>query len=517
MNISTSMLIEKLEQYNPKLLAENSKNISIKSAKMLEIRQTIFEPDSIYIARIADFNKIMTNTISANFLLISTGSSDLNPQLDVNGNIILIVNNEDICKIFNKIQYIISLYVNWSTNLLESLFKDKGLSHILYIGQELLHNSLQLIDTSFSLLAYTNDLDVDDEEWNENIKYGYFKYKNVEQLKVGKYIERLFKSAVPIIIHPPFYKNRLLMSNIIIDCKIVGHLTINEGKRTFIASDIKLVTFLTDIISSELNKDKFYQNSNGIMHENLISGLLSNKITDPIVIEEKTRILGLDPKKNLHVLAFVSDKEDIANTPFHFIKNTLDLMIVGSKSTIYNDHIVMIVEQNKEELFSKEFLSNLESFLSKNMLRCGFNRPFDNLAHIRKYYAQCLTAIEFGVYLKRTRFLYPYEEYAIYYTFKMCMNTIDLKDLCHSAVLNLIEYDRKNSTKYTLSLYTYLQTALNITDSAKRLYIHHNTMRFRIKKIESILDVTLDNGSLLQKMDYSFKVLEFLGELESLM
>ncbi|MCM8711255.1 helix-turn-helix domain-containing protein [Clostridium sp. SYSU_GA19001] len=517
MNISISMIVEKLNDYNITSLKENINYTTIKSVRLLEADQTTFEPDFLYVGKYCDFKDIINKPSFANLLIVCEKPCETTDLSHIKGNIIFINSNDNILKIFNKVQDIITLYVNWFTNLLEALFKDKGLTYILNIGQELLHNSIQVIDTSFSLLAYTNDGEVDDPEWNEHIKCGYNSYKNIVQLKSGKYIEKVFKSEGPLILHPPFYKNRLLMSNIIIDGKIIGHLAINECKRPFLSSDFELALFLSDIISSELNKNKFYQNTKGRMHEHLIVGLLNNEITDPLVIEEKIRTIGWDPKKNLHLLTFVSDKEDTANTPFTYIKNTLDSMIVTGKSAIFNDHIVMIIEHNKGEILSKEIMHKIEVFSEKNMLRCGLSRPFNDLAYIRKYYAQCLTAIECGVYLKRKCFLFPYEEYAIYHTFKLCMNTIDLKDLCHSAVLNLIEYDKKNNTKYTQSLYTYLDCGLDISLSAKKLFIHHNTMRFRIEKIQNILNIELNEGNLIQKFYYSYKVLEFLGEIDSIL
>lgn len=517
MNISISMICEKLKCYELQILSENFSYNSIKGSKLLELGQERFDSDYIYIGTYNNFNEFTPKPASGNFLLISTESIYSSYQYHIDGNIVLLISNDDLPIIFNKIQEIITLYANWYTKLLETLFKNKGLKEIINIGQELLHNPIQVIDTSFNVLAYTNNPEIDDPEWKEHILCGCNSYKNIAQLKVGKYIEKVFKSSEPLILHPPFYKNRILMSNIVVNGKIIGHLTLNEGKREFSSSDSELSIFLSNIIAAELTKNDFFQNTKGAMHEHLIVGLLNNEFSDPLVIKEKIRTLNWNPKKNLHLLTFVADEKDVANTPLTYIKNSLDSIIIGSKSAIFNDHLVMIVEHNKEELLSREIMQEIEVFCSKNMLKCGLSRPFNDLSLIHKYYDQCLNAIELGVYLRRKVLLYPYEEYAIYQSFKLCMNALDLRDLCHSAVLNLIEYDKKNNTKYAQSLFTYLECGVDINDSAKKLFIHHNTMRFRIEKIQGILNIDLNEGDLIQKFYYTFKVLEFLGEIESLM
>ncbi|QCX34414.1 hypothetical protein FDN13_12295 [Caloramator sp. E03] len=514
MNISIQMILDKLSDYN--FVIKKLNNTSIKFAKLIEKKQSVFESDCLYIGNFSDFKDIILLKPQGNFIIVLPECQDELPDFDICGTIIFLISNDDIFKIYNTINNIINIYIEWSVQLLQALFDNKGILEILNIGQKLLTNPIHVIDTIFTLIAYTNGPEVDDPEWTDHIKQGFNTYKNIAQLKVGKYIEKVFKSSSPIIIHPSFYKNRILMTNIYIDGKIVGHVALNEGVRPFLDSDLELTEYLGKIISYELNKNNFFHNTKGELHEHFIIRLLNNELNDPLTIEEKLKTLGWLPKKNLRLLYFVYNQKDNFNIPLVYIKNVLDAEICNSKSVIFNDGIALIIESNNEEVINKKFIESLEAIASKYMLKCGISINFNKIDNLKKYLRQCLAAIDSAEHLKRKNSVYLYEEYAIYHALSLCINEIDIKELCYPPLLNLIEFDNKNHTKYTLTLFTYLESGLNMCLSAKKLFIHHNTMRFRIEKIQNMLNINLDDGKTISLLYNSFKVLEYLGEFQSI-
>ncbi|MBO0467272.1 PucR family transcriptional regulator ligand-binding domain-containing protein [Enterococcus plantarum] len=56
----------------------------------------------------------------------------------------------------------------------------------------------------------------------------------------------------------------------------------------------------------------------------------------------------------------------------------------------------------------------------------------------------------------------------------------------------LLTYDLENKTNFTLTLKAYLAHHLNIATTSRALFIHRNTLLYRIKKIKMLLPVALD-------------------------
>ena len=58
-------------------------------------------------------------------------------------------------------------------------------------------------------------------------------------------------------------------------------------------------------------------------------------------------------------------------------------------------------------------------------------------------------------------------------------------------------------------LYVYLITDRNAAEAARKLYLHRNTMLYKISKIEEILGQSLDDCMFRSRLQYSYYVLEY--------
>ena len=66
-----------------------------------------------------------------------------------------------------------------------------------------------------------------------------------------------------------------------------------------------------------------------------------------------------------------------------------------------------------------------------------------------------------------------------------------------STIGALQEHDDTHRDELLRSLTTYLEEQRSVSRAAKRLYVHQNTMRYRLKKIESLLGITLGDTEVI--------------------
>ena len=71
-----------------------------------------------------------------------------------------------------------------------------------------------------------------------------------------------------------------------------------------------------------------------------------------------------------------------------------------------------------------------------------------------------------------------------------------------------------NMTEYLLTVKTYLENNNNMTVTAKKLFIHRNTLISRINKIEELTGKKLSDADVKLEFLCAFKLLEFLTEDE---
>lgn len=70
----------------------------------------------------------------------------------------------------------------------------------------------------------------------------------------------------------------------------------------------------------------------------------------------------------------------------------------------------------------------------------------------------------------------------------------------------VVEHDRAKGTNLIETLGTYFDCNLNVQESAKKLFIHENTMRYRLNKIEGLLDAQLSSGETLLNLWTALKL-----------
>lgn len=79
------------------------------------------------------------------------------------------------------------------------------------------------------------------------------------------------------------------------------------------------------------------------------------------------------------------------------------------------------------------------------------------------------------------------------------------------------EHDRTRGTNLIETLSAYFECNLNVQESAKRLFIHENTMRYRLNKVEELLGADLGSGETLLNLWTALKlhVATEAGQLEA--
>jgi len=86
-----------------------------------------------------------------------------------------------------------------------------------------------------------------------------------------------------------------------------------------------------------------------------------------------------------------------------------------------------------------------------------------------------------------------YEDLGLFRIVSMAESPAGLERFCLDAIGPLLAYDRENGTKLAVTLRTFLEQNQNSAKTAKLLYIHYNTLRYRLDRAKEILGDFLAN------------------------
>ncbi|MDQ7092312.1 helix-turn-helix domain-containing protein [Desulfosporosinus sp. PR] len=403
------------------------------------------------------------------------------------------------------------LISHYSLELLKTLTKDSGLQDLVDLGYRMLGNPFTITDLSVKLLASTGETQVtDDPVWNELQKNKNFIFQTYSYYAKNSLFEQIANNEDPFYWLDPYCKYPRIIGKISIHNRDMAVLVVCAHNREFKASDKDIVSILCDACSIELQKNKYIHLSPGLLHQNFLLDLLERNIEDGRIIAERMKVLNLKLKRKLFVLNLDTQNLDISKSTLPYLREEIEKKLANAKAVIYNHNLVILASCENELHFLEVELKALKAFITNNNLQAGISRSFTDLTEVREHYLESLEALKLGEFLKKEAHFFRYADYLIYDLINFHCDKEKYKKFLHRSLLMLIEYDQENKTEFARSLYTYICNFKNVKDSATELNIHRNTMFHRIEKIESILNLDLNDGDILFQLYFSYKMLELL-------
>lgn len=125
----------------------------------------------------------------------------------------------------------------------------------------------------------------------------------------------------------------------------------------------------------------------------------------------------------------------------------------------------------------------------------GVSRPEFELAEFRQAYECARQSLEIGrtFWEKHASVVTHYEDIGLFRVVSLAESPAGLERFCEDTIGPLLAYDRDNGTELAKTLRVFLEQKHNAARAAKVLYIHYNTMRYRLERIREILGEVLDN------------------------
>ena len=185
----------------------------------------------------------------------------------------------------------------------------------------------------------------------------------------------------------------------------------------------------------------------------------------------------------------------------------------------YENWAVLITSTRIRGMQVYASLENLKGFLQTHRFHMGVSQSIERFSELRQAFLQAERAISFGSLLRPDYCIHIYEDYIPYHILENCSRTTNLSNYCMQSIKNLRAYDLKNRTEPLHTLKTFLACNQNSVQTAARLFIHRNTVSYRVAKCKEIMQASLEDGEELFQVMLSIKIIEYLlavnGEMSS--
>ena len=222
----------------------------------------------------------------------------------------------------------------------------------------------------------------------------------------------------------------------------------------------------------------------------LVSEYLIDKLINTNINKEEVKDLALKINskfKNFYVVLSISHHL----TPN---KDNLESMINGLNTNYdfkvlkYKYHLIIIMNFDKESIL-KSNINYIRSVMDKyvNNYIIGISNTLSNIDEFNIAIKQANFANDMSDIINKDIIFYKnLNVYKLLYPLK---NNRELKEYYSEIIGPLIEYDKYYNSNLIETIESFIENDGNYKKTSEELYLHENTVRFRILKAQKILDL----------------------------
>lgn len=307
----------------------------------------------------------------------------------------------------------------------------------------------------------------------------------------------------------------------------LGYVLLKEQPGMMLDTCIEMVTHAIPALITHLKKEEAVLHTHQIYKDNFLYNLLYNNMESEHVLIELGKQWGWDftNPTQLMVLKFQAKGESSLKMTdinasmgtirsvmaSHFLKGIIH-QIQGNIVMIIFDPFERTGKERKDFMISlaKSIIEEIEKVNSSISCQIGLGRQYPTNMKLYKSFYEGKVALELGKYEIHHQAVRHFEDIGIARLLSNVQNDL-LREYYEEILGDLIHLDQSKDDFYIDTLQAFFQNNGDIGKTAEQLFVHPNTLRKRIKKIESILNCNLNQIDDQIKIVVALKIMKMLS------
>lgn len=185
----------------------------------------------------------------------------------------------------------------------------------------------------------------------------------------------------------------------------------------------------------------------------------------------------------------------------------------------YEGNLLFVQPMEKRmDTLPESLQEELSALLKEHHCFLGLSRVDRHEQSIASHFLTALSAIRLGRLLdsKGKQVLFYYADYSTFYLIDLAAKEFlnehqggDLVLLTHPSIIHLARYDIKHHTNLQEVVFQYLICDRSVSQAAKKLYMHRNTVLNKLNKIAEITEVSMNDEVTRHQLILSCLILRY--------
>ncbi|KAA3656133.1 MAG: PucR family transcriptional regulator [Chloroflexi bacterium] len=295
---------------------------------------------------------------------------------------------------------------------------------------------------------------------------------------------------------------------------VEGFLLVWDSQKAANQLDLMAIEQAATVASLELAKQRAVLETERRLKRDFIDDMLTGEHHSAEALIARGRSLGWDLlHKRVIMLVDLNQfeayylqhldegKEHIQHIKQRFLKsvmrvvmneNPLSIVVERSDSIVVIPHfpteLSLSQTQQAMESLAKQIYTNVPKSLNELSISIAIGGFYETVAGLRNSYREANAALEVSNRLDNQTPIIWYENVALYVLLMRFSNQSEVNRWRDQTLGRLIAYDRQNDSELVKTLETYFDANQNSQQAARILFIHPKTLKYRLRRIEEILD-----------------------------
>ena len=325
-------------------------------------------------------------------------------------------------------------------------------------------------------------------------------------------------------------REKIIVVSVFMGTTSYGYVVVPEPQKTDAFYLEMLLTHTGTAVALEVSKNLAVKKVEEKLNLEFIDDLLSRNYSseDAIIRRAEQRGLDLDGKyavliveidnyeefylrflqENYWIVQLVKDRLYKAVDSAVNRLSRKSVTIPKGERVIVLQHIPNNVKRSEVKILlhglSQEIQKEVEEELENVPISIGIGSCCSKIADFALSFHHAEQALAIGRRIKGGRGIFDYQELGIY-SLLLTFGNEKLKESCRKNLKKIIQYDADHNSELLKTLETYLDCGENINKTAEALFIHPNTVKYRLERIKKILEKDpFKNGE--EKLCYYFSI-----------
>lgn len=501
----------------------NAEDIAFSAVCMLraatDAQLTDFDTDTLYFIR-SDFPAEYAFPEGLSYVVLKFNNI-ISPEDFRNGVKLVIVaeNEEAYFDFYKRCRKILSIDAEMNhavMHLVKMASKSRSINDIVKYIAQVYNSTVSIVDNAYGVIAYADPTNEPPEKLKREYTRGFLDSSAIKILNGVDFLTPKVKIPehkyyiIPNSDDPEnsidYTRNNYCViyinGNAAAALSVFDNFNIDNYK-------LKYMEAFSYILSTYLQKQEFYQLNRGAYFNHLMSIIISDLHFDPDVMQNRLALSGYKLEEYKYVITVERTENDENGNSIESLGLYLKNLFPNSIYIALKNKFIYLMSAKK--IVPPEKFTDLDKFLKTVGVYAGVSNPFKRFDAVHVFIDEANEALEMGKQTKSDMNIYLFENVCELSVAKnLIMSSGRSPEMyLYPPLMELIDYDRENGTSLVETLREYLQNSKNPKEVYEKLYIHKNTLYYRLDKIKQIMGVNYEHADVQMRINLTFDILDY--------